>query len=82
VSEQEYALNDAHDAHFKGTSECMLYSRVHQLAHSRALLLNGVILSEEIVSHERVVARIMQAIGDDYLTCYAERHATKHDCVA
>ena len=52
------------------------------MARSRALLVNGVILSEEIVSHERVVARIMQAIGEDYLTCCAEKHATKHDCVA
>ncbi len=51
MTEQEYAPNDAYEAHFKGTGECMLYSRVHWLARSRAFLLSGVILSEEIVSH-------------------------------
>ncbi len=52
----------------------MLYLGVHQLACSRALLVNGVILSEEIVSHERMVARIVQVIEDDCLTCYAEKN--------
>ena len=59
---------------FKGASGCMLYLGVHQLACSRALLVNGVILSEEIVSHERMVARNVQAIEDDCLTCYAEKN--------
>jgi hypothetical protein len=59
----------------------MLYSGVHRLARSRALLVNGAILSEEIVSHERMVARNVQAIEDDCLTCYAEKIATKYNRV-
>ena len=55
----------------------MLYSRVHQLARSRDFLCDGVILSEEVVSHERMIARNVQAIGDDCLTCYAGKVATK-----
>ena len=55
----------------------MPYSRVHQLARSRAFICGGVILSEEVVSHGRMIARNVQAIGDGCLTCYAEKVATK-----